>query len=545
MTLALLASWTLRTSLILVAGLIAARTPRLSAATRHRVLATAVCAALLVPVARAVIPAWPIAPALTPTLPARPPASATGVIVGTTFVLPPSAPATQAAPRPSLRSQAVVALVGVLMTGALIRLTRLGIALARLRRIGRRAHDLASPVWAAELLEVDCAAAERGHIRLLQGDAATPVVTWGWRRPRILLPEGADTWSPARIRIVLAHECAHIARGDWPAQMAAECLRAVWWFNPLAWSVTARLRFEGERACDDRVVACGVRPTDYADHLVDLARVDPRQWPQTASAVAHPSTLERRISAMLDTRLPHGPMSRLARVSTTLCGLAATVFVASLTAQSAFGTLNGIVHDPLGGTIPKVTLTLTHVESGAKHEVPSAGTGRFEFVGLPAGNYTLEASVLGFRTYSSPLQIAAGGTLTRDLTLEVGQLQETITVRDAPPSSSGAPGSYVPKPQPACTTAPNSGGLRPPTKTHDVRPDYPGAHHASGAEAVVTLRAVISTDGTVGTVDTVDAPAVEFAESARDAVRQWRFTPTLLNCVPVEVQMNVSVLFKP
>ncbi len=54
--------------------------------------------------------------------------------------------------------------------------------------------------------------------------------------------------------------------------MLAELLRAVEWLNPLTWLAARRLRFESELACDDLVLASGVRAPEYADHLVDIAR---------------------------------------------------------------------------------------------------------------------------------------------------------------------------------------------------------------------------------------------------------------------------------
>lgn len=544
MTLTLLASWTLRSSLLLIAGLAAARIRSLPADARHRVLAVAVAAALLVPAVIAVVPAWHVAPLSPATLRTAPPARS--VIVETSFVLPQTTPANGARPVATGKAWSTVGLLALLAAGAGVRLAGLALGLAGLRRLGQRATPVTAGPWSDAWTRIAADRPTLSRVRLLQGDVGTPVVTWGWWHPRILLPADSAAWSADRIRVVLAHECAHIERADWLLQTGAECLKAIWWFNPLAWIAASQLRIESEHACDDLVVVRGVPPTDYADHLVALARLQPR-WPVAATAMAHPSTLERRIRAMLDTKQPHGPMSRAARLAVTVSGLGLTVLVASLSAQTSFATLNGTVHDPLGGTIPKVTLKLTRAEGGAKYEVTSADGGAFEFVGLPAGNYALEASVPGFRTFALPLQLAAGSTSSRNVTLEIGQLQETITVRDVAPAASsvGNVRSSQPKPQPACTTAPNSGGLRPPTKTRDVRPDYPGAHHASGTEAVVTLRAVINTDGTVGTVDTVESPAIEFAEAAKDAVRQWRFTPTLLNCIPVEVQMNVAVLFKP
>ena len=80
--------------------------------------------------------------------------------------------------------------------------------------------------------------------------------------------------------------------------------------------------------------------------------------------------------------------------------------------------------------------------------------------------------------------------------------------------------------------------IRPPRKVKDVRPGYPGA------AGNVELAATIGTDGSVTDVQVVKSDHPELAPAAIDAVRQWEFTSTLLNCVPIEVQMNVSVTFR-
>jgi TonB family protein len=82
------------------------------------------------------------------------------------------------------------------------------------------------------------------------------------------------------------------------------------------------------------------------------------------------------------------------------------------------------------------------------------------------------------------------------------------------------------------------GNIRPPHKVKDVRPGYPGV---SGS---IELAATIGTDGSVTDVQVVKADRPELAPSAIDAVRQWEFDSTLLNCVPIEVQMNVSISFR-
>src|SRR4030095_3846123 len=75
-----------------------------------------------------------------------------------------------------------------------------------------------------------------------------------------------------RIRVVLAHELAHVARGDWLVQISAEVVRCVYWFNPLLWMACTRLRYESEHACDNAVMNVGVESGSYATHLLELAR---------------------------------------------------------------------------------------------------------------------------------------------------------------------------------------------------------------------------------------------------------------------------------
>ena len=143
------------------------------------------------------------------------------------------------------------------------------------------------------------------------------LVTWGAIAPVILLPADAPSWSADRIRLVLAHEMAHLVRRDWLIQLVAEMARAINWFNPLFWIACARLRRESEYACDDIVLDLGIGGTSYASHLVDLARtfsVHGRTW-LPAPSIARPSTLERRVRAMLNPQVDRRPVSMLRRAA--------------------------------------------------------------------------------------------------------------------------------------------------------------------------------------------------------------------------------------
>jgi TonB family protein len=429
--------------------------------------------------------------------------------------------------------------------GAALFAAALGIGLLRVASIARRSTPLGEQRWARAARELE---AERPALRglvLLEGDGGAPLITWGIR-PRVLLPAGARHWSDERIAIVLSHESAHIVRRDWVVLIGAELLRCVFWFNPLTWLVVNRLRLESERACDDLVLTRGIDASDYARHLVDVARLLSRSQPWTPlPAMARASSLERRVTAMLDEHVSRRPLSRAARYGAAVPLLAMTLSVASFAAQPQFATIAGTIRDQLGGTIPKVTIALVNVQNGAKHEIKTDSNGTYEFVGVPPGNYTLSTYAVGFKSTGEALQIAAGQTLRRALQLEVGRLQETIMVTEgAGAPASARPGSVSSNPPETCSAQPNSGGIKPPLKLLDVKPLYPGSMKGSGLEGKVNLKATIGIDGAVKTIETVDATNPDFDMAAQDAVRQWRFTPTLLTCVPVEVEMNVAIAFR-
>ena len=63
-------------------------------------------------------------------------------------------------------------------------------------------------------------------------------------------------------------------------------------------------------------------------------------------------------------------------------------------------------------------------------------------------------------------------------------------------------------------------------------------------EGVVVMEAVIGTDGRVEDVQVMNAPDPDLGNAAVEAVRQWQFSTTLLNCTPIEVRMQVTVNFR-
>ena len=114
-------------------------------------------------------------------------------------------------------------------------------------------------------------------------------------------------------------------------------------------------------------------------------------------------------------------------------------------AQTFTGGLRGAVRDA-NGVVPGVTVTLTNDETGATRDATSNEQGQYNFAAVPPGNYTVKAELTGFKTYENKnIRIAAQQFITLDIALEVGQLQETITVTGAAPliDTSNATGGGV------------------------------------------------------------------------------------------------------
>ena len=113
------------------------------------------------------------------------------------------------------------------------------------------------------------------------------------------------------MRVVLLHELAHIRRRDCLVHCLAQAALALHWCNPMMWMALARLRAERERACDDLVLVAGTRGSDYAEHLLDIARQFRRQRMGVAAvAMARPSELEGRLLAILDPLRSRRPTDR-------------------------------------------------------------------------------------------------------------------------------------------------------------------------------------------------------------------------------------------
>jgi TonB family protein len=215
--------------------------------------------------------------------------------------------------------------------------------------------------------------------------------------------------------------------------------------------------------------------------------------------------------------------------------------VAALRAvQGAPLPLTGLVYDATGAVLPEVKLTLEDAQR-VKTEATTDASGQFQFPPVPSGKYTLEAALPGFKPLRQMVTLGTARDWKRIVMLQVGEVQETISVR-ASRIAGARPQASTASAAPAPVRV--GGNIRPPRKMRHVSPVYPASMREAGLEGLVPMEAIIATDGKVQSVRVLTAEIhPDLAQAAVDAVKQWQFEPTLLNGAAVEVVMNVSVSF--
>ncbi|MEP6689551.1 MAG: M56 family metallopeptidase [Gemmatimonadaceae bacterium] len=363
-----LAGASLKGTVILgAAGVATALARRASAATRHLIWTSAIVAMIALPALSAVLPAWRAAvrvPMLT--LPAP---DGRAVPISTAGPVSYSAPAdrfvreseadlaSNVAATASIAATAVAAtpvddllptakptfniieiITLIWLVGVLIVSTLLIIGRVRLRWVARSARRADEETWGSLADRLPEELCPGRPVRLLESDHSAMPMTWGVFRPVLLLPGGARAWPAWQRRNVLLHEMAHVRRLDCLTQLVAQLACAIHWFNPLVWVAASRLRVEREHACDDQVLLAGSKASDYASHLLDVARsLRPATGTGLASvAMARPSQLSGRLLAVLD---EHRSRARVSRRAALRLGLATLLMVLPLAAFTPFAAV--------------------------------------------------------------------------------------------------------------------------------------------------------------------------------------------------------------
>jgi HEAT repeat protein/beta-lactamase regulating signal transducer with metallopeptidase domain len=342
------------TLLFAVAGLVSFVLRRGSAAARHMVWTLALISVLVLPALSLALPRWQVSlvtlnagsePALSSPPADDSPAGAPSLSRHTVSPAP-SAPRVENdfAPASDARTAATSArfkvswpalLLSVWLVGAALVLGRLVVGILAVYWMSRRIECVTDAPWLTQARALAARLGVSPRIVFHRSGRAAMPMAWGIFRPAVLMPSDADTWPADRLRIVLLHELAHVRRRDCLTHMLAQVACAFHWFNPLAWIAARRARTERERACDDLVLAAGTRGPDYANELIEIARVMrsgrfPAMLAGASLAMAHRSELEGRLMAILDPHVPRAGVTRLRRAAATTMFALAVMPLASM-----------------------------------------------------------------------------------------------------------------------------------------------------------------------------------------------------------------------
>lgn len=522
-----------RSAALLLAGEILRRIAKTrTAAFRHRLLVWIFALLLLLPVLSVLFPEIPIS--------IRKPAHESKALV--TIV---ETPATVIA---SNKSEGTNWPLWIWLGGVVAGCLPLLAGTVSIRRMANRASFLSRP----------------GGIEVLISDRLRVPVAFGLFRPRVMLPAEARHWTRSRFDAVIAHECAHIQRHDLAIQLAVRIVSALWWFQPLAWMLSSKLRAESEFACDQEAIRRGLRPSDYASELVAVAR-DARYAgiPVAAIAMVRSSDLEDRVRAILNPPKPSLKPPRTLLLGLVLGGVAIaassltvssnppalnrtgasmmkrTILSALLTSAGlSAATIGGVIHDVSNAPVADAKVTLLNPDTSYKAQALTDASGAFTFSGSGAGQYILRIEKAGFTSIMREFDVKADSNQEGEFTLTpVGEQ----AVQEPAPTNAPVNGEAPKIVRVGGRVAQSN--LIPGTK---VQPVYPASAKTDRIQGTVEISATISKDGVPVTLAVVSSPSDDLSQSALEAVRQWRYRPVLLNgnaiIVVTEIVVNYTLM---
>jgi TonB family protein len=206
----------------------------------------------------------------------------------------------------------------IIAAGAALRLMWVAAGFLRLRRYRKQATPLAEPP-----LRFTSNAA-----KWYASDSVPGPVTYGWRRPVILLPARVLEL-PADLREAIeCHELIHVRRGDWLVVLAEALVRSLFWFHPAIWFVLNRIQLAREQVVDQEAVGLLQNRERYLDALVAVAgyRLQPDLAP--APLFLRKRHLAARVAAVI--REVNMSRSRIAAGVVTMCSAVAIAAFAAM-----------------------------------------------------------------------------------------------------------------------------------------------------------------------------------------------------------------------
>lgn len=254
------------------------------------------------------------------------------------------------------------------------------------------------------------------------------------------------------------------------------------------------------------------------------------------------------MKALFNGKLDHQPLAiRRALVAAAfavalLVPSAAIHATAKKVADSSNRTvsMSGTVRDPSGAAIPGAQVAVLNLETHHTVTVLTRNDGTWELPRLLAGQYRVKITKPGFNPSELQGDLRSYPTAHWDDIMQVGRLTQIVMVTGHKAAESGL---ATPK-QSTPARIRVGGDVEAAKIVFQPQPVYPASAEKQGIQGTAVMQAVIGKDGNLLSLTPLSGPDHALIQAAINAVRQWRYKPTLLNGVPVEVATTIEVEFQ-
>lgn len=548
----IVAKSTVSTALALIGVRMARRS---CAAMRHALLTTAFGVLLVMPVASVVAPPVRIFVPLAARAPALPHSFA-GAIGANTATAPPSVGVTAAMPRSPRLSLSDLLLAGWI-AGMAFFLAPVVMGLWQLRGLRRSALSWQHGQSVAEGLAF--AAGIDRRVEVLLHEALSGPMTYGLLHPAIVLSPDAQTWGPEDLKRALVHELEHIRRLDWVTHCLARALCAAHWFHPLVWIAWRQLALEAERSCDDAVLERS-EATAYAGQLVGLAQRLSMASRTPFLGMANRADLAARVGAVLDNRQRRGRAGTfpVALAWAAAAGLVLTISPLRMVAAPQSAGTNVRV-GPMPRFSVNTLLVMVAVTVFDKNSRGIEGLSANDFVVTEDGApqtinifefQNLAGSPQGAQEPISSYYLLGYYTRNRDAD---GRFRKTeVTAKKDIMARLNYRAGYYSRSSGTIGVGSGPGGvdhgidpgMTPPVLIYKKEPEYSEAARKAKYQGTARLSVEISASGQVTNVQVNRSLGLGLDEKAMEAVKQWKFKPTMKDGRAVATQAAVDVNFR-
>jgi len=406
--------------------------------------------------------------------------------------------------------------------------------------------------------EMRIALAPRAEFRW-SNDVQQPV-TFGVRRPIVLLPRRFDELTHDAKRAVACHELLHIKRRDWLWTVLEAHVRALFWFHPAVWWLLDRVQLLREEVIDQLVVERTSTPRDYMLALMMFA--DGGRPTALSSAFLQQRHLKFRLSQLVKER--HMSARRLL---CTMAALALIVGGVTIATVRALPLEVGALAQTGAASRMVIRLAETAPADGLREVVVPGSSERIYLHSPPLatwedvslvkiindGNGQIGVTVTFEPAVAARMASATAAHLGKPLAILLdGRVVSVSTVRTAIGDSATITGITAALAQQlvdanmACHTNPaQCAAAVLPVPIHQERPQYTQAAMAAQIEGTVVLEITVLADGSVGDVKVVRSLDSELGldQEAVKALKLWTWKPGTRGGQPSSVTVQIEMTF--